>query len=245
MVQKNRKNKQKRVSRINDHFLKENNMKFNHVLFLTMIALAGIFWGCSSSEESQKASQLITASSGINGIISPQGSTSIIKGSNITYTITPVAGYHVDSVFVDGMPVGAVSTYTFNNIAYDHSIRATFASDGQGVTGRVDTVNVNKQNTERPLYNTQAASADSIPNGNFSVQIGSFKMPENAGRIVALAKERFTQPVYFFLDKSDNSYKIVIGNFSTKDDARKFRDQMEQQYPNDYDHAWVRDNSKK
>ena len=219
-------------------------MKFNHVLFMTLIAIGGILWGCSSSEESQKASQIVTALSGTNGIISPQGPTNVTKGSNITYTITPVTGFHVDSVFVDGMSVGAVSTYTFNNVAYDHSIRATFVRDGQGMTGRVDTVNINKQNTERPLYNTQATSGDSIPNGNFSVQIGSFKMPDNAGRIVALAKERFTQPVYLFLDKNDNSYKIVIGNFSSKDDARKFRDQMEQQYPNDYDHAWVRDNSK-
>ncbi|HMD13181.1 MAG TPA: SPOR domain-containing protein, partial [Bacteroidota bacterium] len=225
-------------------FFKREHMKFNHVLFLTVIALAGIFLSCSSSEESQKTSQIITSSSGTNGVISPQGSISINKGSNITYTVTPVAGYHVDSVFVDGVSVGAVSNYTFDNIAYDHSIRATFASDGQGMTGRVDTVNVNKQNTERPLYNTQAASADSIPNGNFSVQIGSFKVPDNAARIVGLAKERFAQPVYLFLDKSDNSYKVVIGNFGTKDDARKFRDQMEQQFPNDYDHAWVRDNSK-
>jgi len=228
-------------------------MKSNHLLFLGVIVITGIlFSGCSSSEESQKnnrsaGSETITSSTEGNGTIEPSGSININNGGTAAYTITPATGYHVDSVIVDGTSVGAVSTYTFTNITSDHTIRVAFANDH--AVGNGDTVTVNKQNTERPLYNSNAPSTSpadtsgSMPQGKFSVQIGAYKMPDNADRIVALAKERFTQHVYLFFDKTDNSYKVLIGDFNIKDDARTFRDQMAQQFPSDYKDAWVRDNS--
>jgi len=228
-------------------------MKPNHLLFLGIIVITGIlFTGCSSSEESQKdnhsaGSQTITSSSGANGTIAPSGSLNINNGGTTTYTITPAMGYHIDSVIVDGTSIGAVSNYTFTNIALNHTIRATFTNDHTISNG--DTVTVNKQNTERPLYNSNASAtpptdtSGSMPQGKFSVQIGAYKMPDNADRIVALAKERFTQHIYLFFDKTDNSYKVLIGDFTIKDDARTFRDQMAQQFPGDYKDAWVRDNS--
>ena len=79
----------------------------------------------------------ITASAGEGGTISPSGTVMVSKTWSRTFTITPAAGYVIASVVVDGSSVGAVSTYTFANIAGNHTISATFghritASAGNG-----------------------------------------------------------------------------------------------------------------
>ncbi|MEL7567516.1 MAG: S-layer homology domain-containing protein, partial [Dehalobacterium sp.] len=68
----------------------------------------------------------ITASAGTGGSISPSGSSSVAYGDNKTYTITADDGYEIEDVLVDGVSVGAVSTYTFENVKKAHTIRASF-----------------------------------------------------------------------------------------------------------------------
>jgi len=70
----------------------------------------------------------ITASAGSGGSISPLGDVTVNKGSNRVFTITPNALYDIEKVLVDGVSVGAVSAYTFNNVAKDHTIHATFSA---------------------------------------------------------------------------------------------------------------------
>jgi hypothetical protein len=79
-------------------------------------------------------SYTITATAGPNGSISPSGSSSVLKGGKITYTITPGSGYRIASVLVDGVSVGAASSYTFSNVTADHTISASFASDTFTIT---------------------------------------------------------------------------------------------------------------
>ncbi|HRI05057.1 MAG TPA: InlB B-repeat-containing protein, partial [Pyrinomonadaceae bacterium] len=69
----------------------------------------------------------ITASAGSNGAIAPNGVTNVTADASQSYTITPNAGYKVADVLVDGASVGAVTTYTFNNVQATHTISATFA----------------------------------------------------------------------------------------------------------------------
>ncbi len=69
----------------------------------------------------------ITASAGANGSISPSGAVAVSYGGNQTFTITPNACYHVDDVLVDGVSVGAVTSYTFTNVTVNHTISASFA----------------------------------------------------------------------------------------------------------------------
>jgi endoglucanase len=71
-------------------------------------------------------SSTITANAGANGTISPTGAVSVVNGTNKTFTITPNAGYQIDSVLVNGTSVGAVGTYTFTNVTANQSISATF-----------------------------------------------------------------------------------------------------------------------
>lgn len=68
----------------------------------------------------------ITASAGEGGSISDAGSTTVTEGDSKTYTITPDEGYAVADVKVNGVSVGAVSTYTVENITQDTTIEATF-----------------------------------------------------------------------------------------------------------------------
>jgi mucin-19 len=74
-----------------------------------------------------KPNYTITSSAGINGIISSLGNTSICQGNNKMYTITPNSNYQIADVLVDGVSVGAVSTYIFSNVSAPHTISASFS----------------------------------------------------------------------------------------------------------------------
>ena len=69
----------------------------------------------------------ITSVAGANGSITPSGVTAVNCDGSITYTITPAnCNYEILDVFVNGSSVGAVGTYTFNNVMSEDSIRAEF-----------------------------------------------------------------------------------------------------------------------
>jgi hypothetical protein len=40
---------------------------------------------------------------------------------------TSAAGYHIDSVFLDGIHIGTVSSYQFNNLPASHTLSAKFS----------------------------------------------------------------------------------------------------------------------
>ncbi|WP_417619434.1 T9SS sorting signal type C domain-containing protein [Oceanihabitans sediminis] len=69
----------------------------------------------------------ITATAGPNGTITPTGTTTLNCGDNQSYSITADTGYAVADVLVDGVSVGAVTSYDFNNITQAHTISVTFA----------------------------------------------------------------------------------------------------------------------
>jgi hypothetical protein len=68
----------------------------------------------------------ITATAGTGGIITPSGAVTVNPGVSQTFTITPNTGYYIDIVRVDGVSVGAITTYTFTNVTADHTITAFF-----------------------------------------------------------------------------------------------------------------------
>mgnify|MGYP000378160708 FL=1 len=72
--------------------------------------------------------RVITATADEHGKIAPAaGTITVPKGESKTFTITPDSGYHIKDVLVDGKSIGAVSTYTFENVVDNHTIHATFA----------------------------------------------------------------------------------------------------------------------
>ena len=79
-------------------------------------------------------SYTITASTGSNGSISPQGTVTVSSGGNQAFTITPATNYQVSNVVVDGVSQGPIATYTFNNVTSNHSITAAFAAPSYTIT---------------------------------------------------------------------------------------------------------------
>jgi len=59
-------------------------------------------------------------------------------GDSLAFTITPSDNHHIADVLVDGMSVGAVSTYEFTQIAGDHTIHALFAIDTYTITATAE-----------------------------------------------------------------------------------------------------------
>jgi uncharacterized protein YgiM (DUF1202 family) len=73
----------------------------------------------------------ITATAGAGGSISPSGADQILETGSKTYTITPANGFAIKDVLVDGVSVGAVTSYTFSNVTAGHTISATFQSTAE------------------------------------------------------------------------------------------------------------------
>ncbi|MCF6355679.1 MAG: choice-of-anchor D domain-containing protein [Candidatus Polarisedimenticolaceae bacterium] len=70
----------------------------------------------------------ITASAGINGAISPDGIATYDAGASMTFTITADTGYTISDVLVNDGSVGAVGSYSFEDIGADHTITAEFTA---------------------------------------------------------------------------------------------------------------------
>ena len=68
----------------------------------------------------------IKATAGAGGSISPSGNVSVREGGDQTFTITPDKGYAVANVKIDGKSIGAVKSYTFENVSSPHTIEAIF-----------------------------------------------------------------------------------------------------------------------
>ena len=80
---------------------------------------------------------VITASAGQGGTISPTGRVSVNLNANKQFTIQPKDGYVIADVLVDGVSVGAVSSYTFERVNKNHTISVTFK-----VAEAVDVANI-------------------------------------------------------------------------------------------------------
>ncbi len=109
------------------------------------------------------------------------------------------------------------------------------AAKSETGAAKADTFDVKVDNSKKPPYQA------TVQQTGFTVQIGAYQKQENADRVASLARERFTVSVSTVLDKTSGLYKVLVGSFTTKDQARSFRDDMVQKYPSDYKDAWTTD----
>ncbi len=78
----------------------------------------------------------IKATAGTGGSISPSGNVSVREGRDQTFTITPDKSYAVSNVKIDGKSIGAVKSYTFENVSRTHTIEVIFMkANGNPQTG--------------------------------------------------------------------------------------------------------------
>ena len=68
----------------------------------------------------------LTPNAGANGSISPNTAQTVNYSGTQVFAIAANTGYHIVDVGVDGASVGAVSQYTFTNVAANHTITATY-----------------------------------------------------------------------------------------------------------------------
>ena len=76
----------------------------------------------------------ITATAGEGGAIAPDGTVRVAQGADRTFTISAAEGYVIADVLVDGESIGAVDSYTFENVRQNHTIEVRF----QPVSGVAD-----------------------------------------------------------------------------------------------------------
>lgn len=133
----------------------------------------------------QKQEYAITATAGEHGLISPNGLVSVEENSNQIFTITPDTGYHIDDVLVDGTSIGAVSTYTFENVTSNHTISAIFEKDSSGGGGAHHPEVGDGSDSDTYTIKAEAGKGGSIsPDGKVEVKYGkdqTFRMEADEG----------------------------------------------------------------
>jgi len=71
----------------------------------------------------------ITATAHGNGTVTPPGVTVVAYGGSQGYTITPDLHYHIDSVLVDGLNQGVLTSWDFTSVSVNHTIDGYFSID--------------------------------------------------------------------------------------------------------------------
>ncbi len=128
----------------------------------------------------------LTPSAGANGSISPNTVQTVNYGSSATFNFTPNTGYHIANVVVDGVPLGTTpGSYTFSNVAANHTIAVSFAintytlTPSAGINGSISpntpqTVNYSASKTFTMLPNTGYHVTDVRVDGVSQGAIGSY-----------------------------------------------------------------------
>ena len=101
----------------------------------------------------------ITSSAGEGGSISPQGTTLVNYGGNHAYSITPNIGFVIDTIFVNGVKVDSISSYTFDSVKADQTISVKFKvqiftiTSSAGIGGGITPQGINTFNYgSKPSY---------------------------------------------------------------------------------------------
>ncbi len=129
--------------------------------------------------------RIITASAGAGGTIAPSGSVSIRDGADQTFTVAPNAGYAIANVVADGIPVGAVATYTFTDVRANHSITASFGPAPTAVPTATPTPMPSVTPTTAP-YPT--------PDPNIPLPTVTLKLTLLSGGVIVLGPVEITDP---------------------------------------------------
>jgi hypothetical protein len=119
------------------------NLAYDTTYYFVARAYVGADESADSGEVSFStplaANYTILASINGDGAISPAGTVTVVEGTDQSFTITPNAGSTIVDVFVDGVSVGAVSTYTFTQVSQNHTVSADFDYITYTISASADT----------------------------------------------------------------------------------------------------------
>lgn len=166
--------------------------------------------GSSGGGSGSVSSYIIKATAGANGSISPNGTISVSRGADKTFSIKANARYEIADVRVDGVSVGAVRTYEFKNVTKAHEIYATFKKtenepeqevadpEKTGVAGLLETVKHN-------AYLHGYGNGEFGPNNNMT-------RAEAAQMFYNLLREKNVTVTVQFSDVSDDAWYATAVN---------------------------------
>ncbi len=98
------------------------NIVSDHTIEAVFTALSG------------RPSFTIVTTASTSGMVSPQGTSTVLQGEDISITITPDVGYYIDTLTIDGVSIASTTLYTFTNVNADHDLYVTFAAYPPDVT---------------------------------------------------------------------------------------------------------------
>ena len=113
---------------------------------------------------------IIVASADAGGNVAPSGTVVVVPGENQTFGITPHADFSVADVAVDGVSVGAATTYTFTNVTGDHTIAAAFTANATPTPTDTPTPTPPDTPTPTPPY-TPTPTPEPHPTPNPNIRI--------------------------------------------------------------------------
>ena len=140
----------------------------------------------------------VVAKSSKGGTISPSGTTSYKEGESQTFSFTSLEGYRLKDVKVDNVSIGAVPSYTLNNINTDHTIEAIFEPITFTITA------------------TASFGGSISPQGNITVNYNDTKIfyisPEIGYRIkeVIVDGKPVDADSYYVFDKVTSNHSISV-----------------------------------
>ncbi len=165
------------------------------------------------------------------GSIAPSGKVTVLAGQNVTYKITPKAGFAILAVAVDGVQVGPVSQYTFTNVQGPHSIAAAFVQTDAGKaeaeasgktpqTKKVEPINKTTENTataDSTVDIDEAAKGEGGDNYVEEMDLSDIKIPtdEELGITVEQMPEESDSDVTKMLGKSMTEVNEMIASGDT------------------------------
>jgi endoglucanase len=116
----------------------------------------------------------VNATADVGGSIDPGGTLSVDEGSSRTFNITAATDYVIDDVTVDGVSIGAASSYTLTSASKDTTIRAKFKKPNPNTIYTI-TASAGTGGTISPSGATSVTNGNSqtytiTPSSGFSIQ---------------------------------------------------------------------------
>jgi len=107
----------------------------------------------------------INVTAGEGGSITPSGSLNLFEGSDQTFDITPDRDYRILDVIADNHSLGATNTFTFTNIASNHTLSVMFTTS-IGINAYpnpfAEVINVNIASPEGYLFDLSVSDLSGI-----------------------------------------------------------------------------------
>jgi len=148
----------------------------------------------------------ITATAGSNGAILPSGIITVNHGETQTFLFKPNQGYRIAEVKVDGISMGKIETYTFNNVTSNHTIEVTFAIDNNPPVANAG----RDQNVITGQVVTLDGSESFDPEGEMITFLWQFKEVPLGSNVTNASLSEHTSAKPEFIPDVDGTYRVQL-----------------------------------